>query len=209
MLDQPVVFWPFSSVSWWVGGASESPSDTGPGTPAPWPEKIINNLPAEKGCVRAAAVCVLPGCTPVEVAPPHTQTAAPRMLSPAEEEGRGGKGNEERRRGRRNDGRNINSNFKSTTHTPTCSKITSYYIIIASFYIIITSWLHAHAQTCNLLFLARKNPSQVLVEEEVCWPARRNPINIPTISSSVSGWPFLVGNGEGERKGKEGARKDW
>ena len=125
MLDQPVVFWPFSSVSWWVGGASESPSDTGPGTLAPWPEKIINNLPAEKGCVRAAAVCVLPGCTPVEVAPPHTQTAAPRTLSPAEEEGRGGKGDEERRRGRRNEGRNINSNSKSTTHTPTCSKITS------------------------------------------------------------------------------------
>ena len=70
--------------------------------------------------MRAVAVCVpytLPGCSPVEVAPPHTQTAAPRMLTPMKEEGRGGEGGDE---GKGDEWRNLNSHFKTTTHTPTC-----------------------------------------------------------------------------------------
>ena len=43
------------------------------------------------------------------------------------------------------------------------------------------------------LFFARKKPSQDEVVDEVCWPARRRPINIPAISSSVKGRPSLKG----------------
>ena len=47
----------------------------------------------------AVALSVLPGCTPVEVAPPHTQITAPHMLSPLEEERkREGEARGERRR---------------------------------------------------------------------------------------------------------------
>ena len=62
--------------------------------------------------MRAAAVCVLPGCTPVEVAPPHTQTAAPRTLSPAEEEGRGGKGDEEKEMRKEGEGEGMKGEYK-------------------------------------------------------------------------------------------------
>ena len=47
-----------------------------------------------------AALWVIPGCTPVEVAPPHTQTTAPHMLSPVEEERKSGTEGEARGEGR-------------------------------------------------------------------------------------------------------------
>ena len=46
--------------------------------------------------------------------------------------------------------------------------------------------------TCSFLSLARKNPSQALVVEEVCCPANKNPISIPMISLLLTGRPSLM-----------------
>lgn len=53
--------------------------------------------------------------------------------------------------------------------------------------------LHCSSKHCACMFwcLARKRPSQELVEEEVCCPAMSSPISIPAISSSVMYLPLL------------------
>lgn len=58
-----------------------------------------------------AALCVLPGCTLVEVAPPHTQITAPHMPSPVEEEKSRQKKGKQGERG--DEGRIIDSHVKT------------------------------------------------------------------------------------------------
>ena len=55
----------------------------------------------------------------------------------------------------------------------------------------INFYIHMPAYTCMCLFLAKKNPIQADVVDEVCCPANSKPISMPAISSSVSWRPDL------------------
>lgn len=49
----------------------------------------------------------------------------------------------------------------------------------------------ARQRLCSCLSRARKKVIQVLVVDEVCWPASSRPISRPAISSSLRVWPSL------------------